>query len=356
MCRAVAVSLALMAAVSCTPASGAGRPQPGGAGPPAACGSRSDQYVCARGRDLVDRAQGLRLVGGTLYPDVVIGGRALRGAAWASSTSTFRAYIDHWLDAASQNGMNTVRPTDFLAGVTDWRDAATWRNLDHLVAAAGARHMLVIMDLSAYRNFLRRSGRLPYDITAWISFLDFVGSRYALAPAIAYYSVAGEIEPPNGDDPARATPDGYVSFFRAVLARLHAADRGHHLVSAGGLNHLQATSGIPWQTLFDLPGADLAALHVYSDDDRQSVVPAVSAWAAQQRKPVVIEEFGFQQDLGDEGRAAAFRDTYELGRRSGVAGVVFWNLGPQLSPGSYDVGPDTPAVWATVAQYASMRS
>lgn len=337
-------SLGLLGAASCAQ-------QGGSAGSVASCGGRSDPYVCARDRTLVDRGQQLRLVGATLYPHVTIGGRTLRGDAWASPAAEFRTYIDHWLDVARQDGLNTIRPSDFLVGVRDWHDATTWRNLDYLVSAAGARHMFVIMDLTAYRNFLHQSRRFAYDVTAWTSFLDFVGSRYAPAPAIAYYAIATEIEPPNWGDPARATAQQYVSFFRAALARLHAADHGNHLVSTGGFNHLQAASGVPWRALFGLPGADLAAVHVYSAEDRRSALPAVAAWATQQRKPLVIEEFGFQQGLGDAARAAAFRNVYELGRRSDAAGMVFWNLGPELAAGSYDVGPDTPAVWATVAHY-----
>ena len=64
----------------------------------------------------------------------------------------------------------------------------------------------------------------------------------------------------------------------------------------------------------------------------------------------MIEEFGFRQDLGDQARAAAFSATYALGRGQGAAGMVFWNLGPELLPGSYDVSPATPAVWAAVAR------
>lgn len=347
----LAACLALLAVAGCALGG-----SPGGSpeGSPARCGSRADQYVCAQGRDLVYRGQALRLVGATLYPDVVLDGRGLRGRAWASGAAAFRGYIDHWLDAARQDRMNTIRPTDFLVGVKDWHNAATWRNLDYLVAAAEARHMFVIMDLSAYRNFLRASGQFAYDPGKWASFLHFVGSRYATAPAIAYYAIAGEIEPPNSDDPARATPDQYISFFQRVIAGLHAADHGNHLVSTGGLNHLDASSAVPWKALFALPREDLAALHVYSQDDRNLVVPAVADWAARERKPLVIEEFGFRQDLGDEARAAAFSDTYELGRSVDAAGVVFWNLGPELAPGSYDVSPSTPAVWAAVSRYASL--
>ena len=331
---------------------------PQGNGPPRAslvCGSQADPYVCARGQDLVYRGPMLRLDGATLYPRVTLGGRTLRGAAWASASVEFTAYLDHWLDVAHESGLNTIRPTDFLAGVSDWHDRTTWRNLDHLVSGAAARHMFVVVDLSAYRDFLRRSGRFAYDSTTWASFLDFVGSRFANSPAVAYYAIAGEVEPPVGSTPGRATADQYVAFFRDAIARLHAADHGHHLVSTGGLDHLDDASGVPWQALFALPGQDVAALHVYSDGDRQRAVPAVAAWAAAQGQPFVIEEFGFRQELGDAARGAAFRSTYALGRGAGAAGMLFWNLGPELTPYSYDVSPATPAVWAAVADASRAR-
>jgi hypothetical protein len=267
----------------------------------------------------------------------------LRGAAWASASAAIRRYLDHWLDLAHSAGLDAVRPTDFLDGVSDWRAAAPWQNLDHLVTGAASRGMVVILDLSAYRNLLLRLGARPYDPRAWSSFLNFVGSRYARAEAVAYYAIAGEPAPP-----AAGASTDYVAFYRAALARLHAADRGHHLISTGGLNHLEDGSAIPWQQLFELPGQDLVALHLYSDDDRQLVLPVVAAWAAQERKPLVVEEFGFRQDVTDAARAALFREAYRGAWRYHAAGMVFWNLGPELSPASYDVGPQTPAVWGVV--------
>jgi Cellulase (glycosyl hydrolase family 5) len=346
MARVAAATAAVLVAVGCA------QQQPAPAPPRAAqtrCGDQSHPYVCASGTGLVYHGRPLSLLGAALYPSVAIGGRTLRGRAWSSGAPELRAYIDHWLGLARDAGLNTIRPTDFLAGVRDWRDATTWRNLDYLVSAARARGLLVILDLSAYRNFLRSSGRFAYDPAAWQPFVDFVAARYAGAPNIAYYAVAGEIEAPGGHDPGRATADQYVAFYRAVLPRLHAADGGRHLVSTGGLNHLEAGGGIPWQALFDLPGMDVAALHLYSESDRQAVAPAVAAWTGQRRKPLTVEEFGFQQSLGDAERAAAFRDVYALARRLDAAGTVFWNLGPELAPNSYDVSPATPATWSAVA-------
>ena len=340
--RLLAAWCGLLAVVSCGPQAAEARPQ-------ARCGSPADQYVCAQAGDLVYRGHTLRLTGATLYPDVALGGRVLRGRAWASGAAEFRTYIDQWLDLAHDVGLNTIRPTDYFAGVTDWHNATMWRNLDYVVSGAEARHMFVIVDLSAYRDMLRRSGRFAYDPATWAPLLDFVGSRYASSSAIAYYAVAGEIEPPNGSSAGRATSDQYLAFFRSAIARLHSADHGNHLVSTGGLSHLDVSSGVPWQSLFALPGADVAALHVYSDGDRLQSVPAVAAWAAG-RQPFVIEEFGFRQDLGDGPRAAAFTSLYALGRSKGADGMVFWNLGPELLPNSYDVGPGTPAVWAAVAR------
>jgi hypothetical protein len=91
-------------------------PQAAGAHPQARCGSPQDQYVCAQAGDLVYSGHTLRLTGATLYPDVALGGRVLRGRAWTSGAAEFRAYVDHWLDLAREEGLTpSARPTTWRA-------------------------------------------------------------------------------------------------------------------------------------------------------------------------------------------------------------------------------------------------
>jgi hypothetical protein len=278
----------------------------------------------------------------------------VRGTAWSSSSPQFRSYLDQVVSLAADAGLNTLRPTNYLDGATDWRAPAVWANLDYLVGQLEARGMLVVMDLSPYRNWLLQRGQFPYDAAAWNAYLDFVGRHYQNAAAIAYYAIAGEVPPPDESVAKRATAEQIVAFYRATANRLRAADHSHHLVASGGLNHLEPPTTIPWQTVFALPGVDVATVHLYSAGDQNVVLPAVARWSAQARKPLVIEEFGFQQMMGDQARAAAFAGMFGLVERYEAQGAIFWNLGPELAPTSYEVGSQTPGALDTVRKFARL--
>jgi hypothetical protein len=74
----------------------------------------------------------------------------------------------------------------------------------------------------------------------------------------------------------------------------------------------------------------------------------VSGWAQAHQKPFIVEEFGFQQSLGDQARAAAYAHMYAWCRSHHAMGLVSWNLGTELAPTSYEVSPQTPLTWAAV--------
>jgi hypothetical protein len=61
--------------------------------------------------------------------------------------------------------------------------------------------MLVVMDLSPYRNWLLQRGQFPYDAAAWNAYLDFVGRHYQNEAVIAYYAIR----------PPRAVPRAVAS-------------------------------------------------------------------------------------------------------------------------------------------------
>jgi endo-1,4-beta-mannosidase len=198
------------------------------------------------------------------------------------------------------------------------------------------------------------AGQFPYDAAAWNAYLDFVGRHYQNEAAIAYYAIAGEVPPPDESVDKRATAEQIVAFYRATTKRLRAADHSHHLVASGGLNHLEPPTTIPWQTVFALPGVDLATVHLYSAGDQNVVLPAVARWSDQASKPLVIEEFGFRQMMGDQARAAAFAGMFGLVERYAAQGAIFWNLGPELAPSSYEVGSQTPGALDTVRKFARL--
>ena len=268
--------------------------------------------------------------------------------AWTSSE---QSYIDQEIAMARSGGLNTLRAVNFLDDVANYRDQAVWSNVDYLMCQARALHMFVILDLSTYRNNLIKMSKIPYNARDYVGFLDFVGKRYRNEPALAFYSLAGEPAAPNGSDVPMVSTQALTEFFAQTSAMLHAADRGHHLISSGGLLYLDPGSGIDWESIFSLPCIDLASIHVYSTWDQDNAVPMVSRWAVRHSKPFVIEEFGFDQSAyTDLQRSVRYAGIYTLSLRYNAAGIAFWNLGP--GGGGFDASPQTPAVWKTVRQFS----
>lgn len=288
------------------------------------------------------------LYGASLYPFWEHSGIRYRAKGWLRED--FKPYIDMILDRAQAARLNTLRVTNYLDDSYFWDYNIVWGNVDYLVDQAAARGLWVILDLSTYRHWLEKK-RVPnaYDPEQWRLFLQFVGQRYRDAPAIAHYSLLGEI--PDSKNTG-LNPEDYVEFYRQALEILHDADGGNHLISAGGLAYLDYDSGIPWEAVYSLPHNDIAAIHIYSDGDRTTTLPRVFTWARNNRVPLLIEEFGFQQDMGDAQRAAAFQAMFDLLRAYAASGMLFWNLGPEVAPVSYDVNSETPLVWEVILQNA----
>ena len=133
-----------------------------------------------------------------------------------------------------------------------------------------------------------------------------------------------------------------------------------HRIAAGGLNHMEDNPAMHWwQQIYALPHNDLCAFKTYSQHDL-TLLPTIAAYAHHLGKPLVDEEFGMPQYLGDRtssgqsyngiatGRAQFFSNVYSEGDQNGVSGFVFWNLGCQMASTSYEVSPLTPAVWQVV--------
>jgi hypothetical protein len=47
-------------------------------------------------------------------------------------------------------------------------------------------------------------------------------------------------------------------------------------------------------------------------------------------------------------RAQFYEDVYRIGEQAGVVGFAFWGLGWDIRGSSYQVNPDTPAVWQAI--------
>ena len=310
-------------------------------------------YISISGQNFVYNNNPIHSYGSTMYPHWNYNGTLHRGGGW--TYTAFKSYIDQIVSMAQQAHLNTLRPTNFFDGTTygDWYNATIWSNMDYLFQEAASHGMFVILDLSSFRDKTLKQGIYPYDPSPYTAAFSWVASRYAGNSALLNYAIAGEVACPAGSDPLRPTSTQALTDYYQVLSdTLHAADP-NHLISSGGLSHLnQADCGIDWKSIFSLPHINMAAIHVYSDNDRTITMPMVAEWAASNGKPFTVEEFGFLQGKGDAQRSADFQNMYTLGRQFGVTSMIFWNLGPEVSPSSYEVNPDTPLTWDTIIRNA----
>ena len=320
-------------------------------------GSTSGPFLQATGTRITCDGRPVELTGFTFYP-------SLLGGAKAWHDPGFPTYIDHVLDMGLAAGQNLIRATDQWDSHTPGQtadDPIVWSNMDHLVAAARQRGVFVVVDLSAFRWLLTSQGSDPNRADLWVPFIDQVAARYRDNPAVAFYSIAGEPKPP-------ATPadlGSLTDFYRTTSAALRAADP-NHLIALGGFNHMEDHPELSWwQSLDQLATNDIVAVKTYSQHDLD-LMPAIAAYARSAGKPVVDEEFGMPQSFGDGtfaggaaynglagGRAAFFESVYSSGFELGYAGFVFWNMGCEVGPTSYEVSPQTPAVWAVVAGHGA---
>lgn len=260
----------------------------------------------------------------------------------ASPSQTYGASVlfaldwpDRDTDAAVAAGLNTIRIVNFLdeGPAGDPYDAWRWGRVDTLIAAAKARGLGVILDLSTYRNQLIAKGLDPYT-QDWGPWLGWVANRYRAETAVKVVALAGE---PNGTDPA------LVSFYQRSIPQYTDSAK---VVESGGL--LGYSGATPWQGVFD--AVHYCSIHVYSQADID-YLPTIDAWCDSRGYPLLLEEFGEPQSVGDTNRAAYFAAMYDRARTMD-AGVAFWNLGPQLQTDTYDVNTNTPATYGVVQQYA----
>ncbi len=112
-----------------------------------------------------------------------------------------------------------------------------------------------------------------------------------------------------------------------------------------------------------LPNNNILAFKTYSQNDLNRL-PSIAVVAKGINKPLVDEEFGLPQQMGDgettgavynglqTSRVQFYENVYNLGEENGVVGFVFWDLGCQLKDSSYQVSPLTPALWRVIQEHA----
>jgi hypothetical protein len=365
---ALVIFLSVMGVASgCTPTSPAPRPTPSSqpaqivvtahsaTKPTVSVSSPSaTTYISLSGQNFIYNNTIIHPYGSTMYPYWNDNGTLHRGGGWAKTA--FKRYIDQIISMAQQAHLNTIRPTNYFDGINygDWYNATVWSNMDYLFQQAARHNMYVILDLSSFRDKTLKQGIYPYDSSLYTAAFSWVASRYANNPALLNYAIAGEVKCPTSSDPLRPFSTQALTNYYLVLSNtLYAADP-HHLISSGGLSYLNESGcGIDWRSIFSLPHINMAAIHVYSDNDRNITMPLVARWAASYQKPFTIEEFGFQQGDGDATRASEFQNMYNLGKQYNAKTLIFWNLGPEIGSSSHEVNPNTPLTWNTIIQNAT---
>ncbi len=317
------------------------------------------RFVTTDGVHLRQNGVVLHLSGYTFYP-ASDGGTA----AWRSTA--FTTFIDQTITTGLKAGQNLARPTDYWDRTNasqTMTDPTIWSNMNYLLADASAHHVYVLMDLSAYKWLLISENKDPFDANNWTTFLQWVGARYKGNTDIVAYSIVGEPTTPA----SQAQADQLVAFYRQVTDTLYAAD-SNHLIIAGGFNHMETGTQYQWwQRIYSLPHNDVAGFKTYSQHDL-NYMPTIAAYAHSINKPLINEEFGAPQSLGDAtwngvpwngfsaSRSKYFEDVYQEGDHLYVACSIFWNLADVVGPTHYDVSPLTPATWAVVTAHAKMTA
>lgn len=309
------------------------------------CGGadNSGPFVQAEGRVITFNGQPLPLAGYTMYPI---------HAHWHDAT--FNNYIDTIMTMAQHAGQNLIRPTDEWTkkdSNRDYSDPVVWQHLDHLVCEAGARGLFVIMDLSAYKWLLTAHGADPMKADLWQDFLKAAGHHYSETRSIVEYSIVGEPAFPK----TQSEMDNLTAYYRQLTDTLYAADH-NHLIAAGGFNHMNSGVKNWWQSIFALPHNDVGNFKVYSQNDI-NLMPAIAAVAVAMNKPLILEETGLPQKLGDSMWSGEDYNNLKMSRRDylnliykrshdlGVSAVVVWNVACQAGPDHYDIYPGTPGAW-----------
>ncbi|MBV8445218.1 MAG: hypothetical protein JOZ92_04805 [Candidatus Dormibacteraeota bacterium] len=277
------------------------------------------------------------------------------------------------IQLAQDAHLNTIRIINFYSDSADPNvepfTESNWVLVDRMIAAAGAAGMHVDLGLGDYRNILWESCVDPYTAD-WTRFIDFVANRrntvtgvlYKYDPTIAFVSISGEplqanrahtgVNATGSPDPRLAnctiqyTTQQLTDFYRAALDEWTATG-ATVMVNTGGLGYInEPDSGIDWHTIFTLPHDAFCDIKTYGG--MYAFAPTVAAYCRGIGKPMFDEEFGWEQDMGDAQRAAAFAATYQMLRSVGAAGFAFWNLGYQVGGTSYEVSPQTPRTFAAV--------
>jgi hypothetical protein len=276
--------------------------------------------------------------------------------------------IDHvpgTIALAQQMNLNTIRVINFYDSrknpTVEPYGEAVWVKVDNMIAAAGQVGMHVDLSLGDYRNILWNNCINPYTAD-WGQFIGTVAHRqntvtgrtYGEDPTIATLSLAGEplqvgahsftASGTNAPCTITYSTQDLTSFYTRTLHQWKTQARV--IVNTGGLGYLNFNSGIDWKTIFALGDNDICAIKTYGG--MLQFAPTVANYCKGINKPWLDEEFGYQQSDGDAARAQEMKAQFDTLFGNGASGEMFWNLGNQVAPTTYDIGAPTPLTMAAV--------
>jgi hypothetical protein len=279
-----------------------------------------------------------------------------------------------------QAHLNTIRITDFLnvkgSPTVAPYDPTQWGHVDAMIAAAQNAGLHVDLELSDYRALLWNNCINPYTSGDWPGFISFVTNRvntvshlvYKNDPTIAMVSIAGEPLPTGAKTFTAKVGGQPCSLFYSTADLTNFYDRtlsawenqgGTVMVNTGGLGYLNGTTsagqplgygGIDWKSIFSLPSDPFCDIKTYGG--MQAYAPTVASFCHSIGKPILDEEFGWTQGMGDATRAQEYATMFSQLKALGFAGEEFWNLGYQVGSTSYEVNPSTPLTFSEIAQNA----
>ncbi|MBA2285833.1 MAG: cellulase family glycosylhydrolase [Ktedonobacteraceae bacterium] len=255
-------------------------------------------YMTASGMSTMYKGSPIKLYGATIYLSTQGG-----TAAWQTDLTLV---LDDLFFRAWLNGLNMIRITDYWSGsqspTIGYDDRQTWLNIDYCVTKAQQYGMFVMMDVSGMKALLTAQGKDPTNAANWTDFLSFVGLHYKnTATSICWYNLSGEPSLPTD----QASVDALVNFYATLCNTVHTADNGTHLISSGGLTHMNnVVSGISyptwWYPIFaNIATNTICSIKDYSVNDLAYLSTIQSIFTANNiNKPISCNEFGAQQEQG----------------------------------------------------------
>lgn len=289
--------------------------------------------------------------------------------------------VPYQIDLAKSANLNTLELVIFFQdyrSLSSATSSGTWARVDKFIAAAKAKNMHVILNISEYGQALAANGQTPTTVD-WNPYLSFIANRtnaetgvlYKNEPTIAMVKLLGEPDAPNYGSPTRGTTQQLTDFYQRTLAQWKAL-APNILASSGGFSYINDSgSGIDWQAIVRDPNNAVCDVEINSFPDRNISVPNVSSYCQQIGKPWVLAAWSscwrpggaeFNGDANswktDAEMAAHAQDMVNIanntnptapGPATAAAGNQFWSLADiPARTGSCDIGPQFPLTFNVV--------